>query len=161
VATDQGPHGPFNTEAQVLALPDVEAVYEAAHESNRHGVLREGSEAILLAACADTGADPGEYGARMIRWLADFGPQACQVFADLIRQAAHGKPGPHSVTFDLADGNNTPFVLTEALQLFADTQRLFAHKKDSNSASCNVWAERADEMRAQAVEVMREDHPST
>lgn len=154
---NQALDGPFDTEAQVLALPYVQAVYEAAHESNRHGVLREGAESILLAACADTGVEPGGYEARMIRWLADFGPQTCAVFAALIRRAAYGKPGPRSVTFDLADGNNTPFVLTEALQLFADTQRLFAQEKDSNSASCKVWAQRAVEMRTQAEEAMRED----
>lgn len=83
-----GPYGPFETESQVLALPDVQAVFEAAHASNRHGVMAEGGNALLVSACADAGIEPGEYEARIIRWLADFGPQACAVFADLIRRAA-------------------------------------------------------------------------
>ena len=151
-----GPYGPFDTDAQVLAHPDVEAVYEAAHESNRRGVLREGAEAILLAACTDTGVEPGAYEARMIRWLSDFGPEACEVFAALIRRAAHGKPGPNTVTFDLADGNNTLSVLTAALEAFSEGQRFIAEGELGNP-SREVWAKRADEMRAQAKEVIKED----
>ena len=136
----QGPHGPFESEAQVLALPDVQAVFEAAHASNRHGVLREGSEAILLSACADVGVELGDYDASMARWLADFGPKACAVFAALISRAAHGKPGPHAVTFDLLEGNAL-HVLTGALTAFRAEQGERAAR--SGDPSLRAWADEA------------------
>ncbi|MGH3246520.1 MAG: hypothetical protein ACRDOI_09945 [Trebonia sp.] len=142
------PSGPFDTEDQARTHPAVRAVYDAMRASTRRGEMGDSGEAMILAACDRAGVELGKYDARIVRWLAGFEPQACAVVAGLVARAAHaGTPGPHAVTFDLIDGSETYFVLSEALERFADEQRAKAQFEDA-SASHERWADRADAMRA-------------
>lgn len=88
-------------------------------------------------------------------WLAGFEDSACAVVAVLVARAlAAGKPGSHAVVFDLADGKDTRFVLTEALAEFAIRERDMAEAEGGNP-SRERWADHADAMRAQ-VEAARD-----
>jgi hypothetical protein len=42
---------------------------------------------MLDEACASAGVTAGEYGHRILAWLANYEPQTCVVFADLIIRA--------------------------------------------------------------------------
>jgi hypothetical protein len=116
--------GPYETEDQVLADPAVQSIY-ARMRASREYRMQDGSAALLLAACEQAGVQLGEYDARIVRWLAGFEPQSAAVVAGIITRAGQaGRPGPHSVTFDLAgDDGTTYLVLQTALEDFATWQR--------------------------------------
>jgi hypothetical protein len=85
--------GPFETAREASELPAVRATYDAAHASNRRGVIGERNLAMLLDAVADAGVELGAYDARILRWLAGWEPQTCAVIAGLITRAAAGRDG--------------------------------------------------------------------
>jgi hypothetical protein len=66
-----------------------------------------------------------------------------------------GKPGPHTVAYDMAgdDQGATYFVLTEVLTAFADDQRGKADI-DGGNPSRERWADHADLMRERAEAAM-------
>ena len=89
--------GPFETEDQVRALVEVRAVYDAAHVSNRPGVMTEMNTAMLLGACEGAGVDLGAYDQRILSWFAQWEPQTVAVVADIIRRAAERQRRPAGV----------------------------------------------------------------
>jgi hypothetical protein len=89
------------------------------------------------------------YDRRIMDWLSGFEDSICGAIVGLVARAhAVGKPGPHAVVFDLADGQDTRFVLTEALAEFAIGERYMAADEGGNPPR-ERWAERADAMRDQ------------
>jgi hypothetical protein len=83
--------GPFDTEAQARALPAVQAVYAAARESPRRGVLGEGNHRLLCEALDAAGVDLGGYDHTIALWLAGWEPQTVAVIAGWVGRARGGR----------------------------------------------------------------------
>ena len=83
--------GPFETERQARELPEVRAVYVAAHASTRRGVLAEGSRRLLGQALEAAGVSMGRYDDRIAEWLSGWEPQMCAVVAGWVTRAAAGR----------------------------------------------------------------------
>lgn len=137
--------GPFETERDARA---------AAHaivppESGRPALLAPQNYLLLERACTAAGAGLGAYDRRVLGWLAGFEDSICAVVAGLVARAAQaGKPGRHTVAFDLSDdAGEAYFVLDTALEDFSDTQRGKAGH-ECGSLSHELWADRADMMRS-------------
>ena len=70
-----------------------------------------------------------------------------------VTRAATGKPGPHSVVFDLLADDGTYFVLTETLADWADAQRTKAENEGGNDQR-DQWAHRAEALLAMVETAM-------
>jgi hypothetical protein len=79
--------GPVETEAQARAEPAVQAIYAAARESPRRGVLGEGNHRLLCEALDAAGVDLGSYDHTIALWLAGWEPQTVAVIAGWIGRA--------------------------------------------------------------------------
>ena len=139
-------NGPFETERQARA-----AAHEVVRPEAGWSILHESQNLIVLErACEAAGIELGVYDRRIMEWLTGFEDSACAVVAGLIARAhAAGKPGPHVVVFDMADSQDTQFVLTEALEMFVFEHREIASLRGRSSAR-ERWADRAEAMRDQA-----------
>jgi hypothetical protein len=80
-------HGPFETEDDARMTPAVRAIWETIGTTSRPRLMDELNLRMLDEACVATGIDAGEYGHRILAWLANMEPQTCVVFADLIIRA--------------------------------------------------------------------------
>jgi hypothetical protein len=87
--------GPFETERQVRETPAVRAVHEAFDAAPGVGRMTAPSLAILRGACQDAGVELGEYDARVLAWLAGWGPVECAVIAGLITRARMAGEAAH------------------------------------------------------------------
>ena len=79
---------PFETEAQVRALPAVQAVYEAFDRDPGAGKMRPHNLRMLLDALAEAGVFVGAYDIRIAEWLATWEPQTVAVIAGWVRRAS-------------------------------------------------------------------------
>jgi hypothetical protein len=79
--------GPFQTEAEVSALPAVRAVYAAFDRNPVVGGMQPHNYQMLAAALAVAGVELGAYDDRILRWLAGWEPATCAVIAGLISRA--------------------------------------------------------------------------
>lgn len=80
--------GPFESEAEVRQLPEVQAVYAAFDADPGPGKMAPHSQRMLENALLAAMVSPGAHDARLIRWLAGWGPQTVAVIASWITQAA-------------------------------------------------------------------------
>ena len=76
--------GPFDSEAEVLALPDVRDVYAMFDADPGPGKMAPHNHALLIRACVQGGAELGAYDRRILLWLAGSPPATCAVVAGLI-----------------------------------------------------------------------------
>lgn len=82
--------GPFETEAEVRALPAVRAVYDAfAVPGGERMAL--GNHRMLEDACRAAGVELGAYDERILWWMASWEPHTCAVIAGLISRANGGQ----------------------------------------------------------------------
>jgi hypothetical protein len=68
-------------------LAAVRAVYDVMHAATGPGAGKDECERLLTGACETAGVTLGAYDARIIRWLANWEPETCAVFAGLITRA--------------------------------------------------------------------------
>jgi len=115
--------GPFQTEAEALAHPEVRAIYDAMHATLRRGVGDEENLRLLERACEAVGLTLGGYDRRILRWLAGWEAQMCAVVAGLITRAAG-----HA----LAAGQQA--TILDALEVAADELR----DRAANCGDCNA-----------------------
>ena len=83
-------YGPYETPEQVRQLPAVRAVYDAMRATPQRGAGVAGEEKLILGACGRAGVALGAYDARIVRWLANYEPETCQVVAGLIERPRLG-----------------------------------------------------------------------
>jgi len=79
--------GPFETEAEVLALPAVQAIRAASRAVPFRPVDAHNAR-LITEACDRTGVVLGAYDRRIVAWLAGWEPQTCAVIAGMISRAA-------------------------------------------------------------------------
>ena len=79
--------GPYQTAAEVRAVPLVRDTYAVAHAG---GSMQTENERRLLGACQDAGVALGAYDRRILSWLAGFEPETVQVLLGIIARAAQG-----------------------------------------------------------------------
>jgi hypothetical protein len=79
--------GPYDAEAQAQAEPAVQAVFAAARESARRGVLGEGTRRLLRSALDAAGVDLGAYDRAIVDWLAGYEPATVAVIASWVSRA--------------------------------------------------------------------------
>ena len=84
------PNGPYESEQQ--ARTDVTEVYDQARRSTRRGVLAEANHARLLEACQRADVTLGAFDAKVLAWLANYGPETCAVITGLINRANAAGP---------------------------------------------------------------------
>ena len=149
--------GPYQSEDDAIRDPAVQAIYDAMRRSDTR--MQDGSAAMLLAAVEAAGVTLGAYELRIARWAAGFEPQAAAALAAIITRAGQaGRPGPHTVTFDLAgDDGTTYLVLQAALEDFATWQRGRARPECDNDQH-GAWGARAEAMLA-GVEAAMDGKP--
>jgi hypothetical protein len=123
------PDGPYQTDTQARQRPEVRAIYDAAHEITRRGVLAEGNHRLLEQACTTARVELGAYDRRILAWLAGWEPEVCAVVAGLISRAATAQraPAARAGTRDLTAAQQ--HTILAALDQAAD------HKRDL-AASC-------------------------
>ncbi len=85
--------GPFDTEAEVRALPAVREVYAAFDADPGVGKMTPHIHRMLLDALAAAGVYLGPYDHQIAEWLANWEPQTVAVIAGWVRRAAEGPPG--------------------------------------------------------------------
>jgi len=83
-------NGPYETPEQVRQLPAVRAVYDAMRVTPQRGAGIAECEELVLGACGRAGVILGAYDARIVRWLANWEPETCQVVAALIERPRPG-----------------------------------------------------------------------
>lgn len=106
-------HGPFESDDEVRALPEVAAIYEAYDHGFGTGNLS--GAPLITAACDAAGVAIGAYDARTIEWMGNWEPHTCAVFAGLIRRAhesgkAAGPDGAVTEWGACRRGEAAPFV---------------------------------------------------
>ena len=79
VLADMGA-GPYETRQQARALPQVEAVYQAAR-SGTGPVMGRMSGELVISACIESGVVLGAYDEKIVRLLAAVEPEAAAVLA--------------------------------------------------------------------------------
>jgi len=84
--------GPFETEAEVRALPAVRAVYDAFRAGPGVRKMAPHNARMITDACDDAGVTLGAYDRRIVEWLAGFEPETCAVITGLISRAAEPRP---------------------------------------------------------------------
>ncbi len=78
---------PLKTEDQARRLPAVAAIYAAARESPRRGVMAEESLKFLLGALHDGGVAMGGYDGQIAGWLSQWEPQVVAAVAGWVLRA--------------------------------------------------------------------------
>lgn len=73
-------NGPYETEAEVLSLPDVRAAYSALR-------MQEVNRLALSNALHAAGVNLGSYDLSVLDWLTNWEPQTCAVIAAWITRA--------------------------------------------------------------------------
>jgi hypothetical protein len=79
--------GPFESEAEVRALPAVKAVYAAFDASPGVGKMQPRNQRMLLDALAGAGVYLGAYDHRIAEWLSGWEPQTVAVIAGWVQRA--------------------------------------------------------------------------
>ena len=80
--------GPFGTEAEVRALPEVRAVYAAYRADPGTGQMGSSNHRLLCEALAAAGVELGAYDHRIALWLAGWEPQTVAVVTGWIERAS-------------------------------------------------------------------------
>ncbi len=80
--------GPFESEAEVRALPAVRQVYEAFTADPGAGKMSRHNHRMISDALDAAGVELGQFDYRIARWLAGFEPQTCAVIASWIQRAS-------------------------------------------------------------------------
>jgi hypothetical protein len=88
VAPPSPPPGPFESEAEVRALPAVRQVYAAFRADPGVGRMTPGNLSILLGALAAADVDLGAHDHAIAGWVAGFEPQTVAVIAGWVQRAA-------------------------------------------------------------------------
>lgn len=83
----RGHSGPFDTAADVLALPAVQAAYDAARRHNGPGRRTTLTAAMIDGALNAAGVTLGAHDRRIVAWLAVFGPEEAAVVCGWITRA--------------------------------------------------------------------------
>ena len=73
--------GPYETAAELRALPAVREIYEAMHVSARRGVMAERNHRLLDKACS-AGIELGAHDHRILQWLSGWEPETCAVVCE-------------------------------------------------------------------------------
>jgi hypothetical protein len=79
--------GPFETERQASASPQVCAVYEAFDRNPHVGGMAVDNHKMLCEALTAAGVELGAWDHRILLWLAGYEPSTCAVIAGLISRA--------------------------------------------------------------------------
>jgi serine/threonine-protein kinase RsbW len=87
---------PLDTEQQARDLLYVRVIYAADQASPGNGVISVRGYELLTQACAETGAELGEFDRAVVSWLSGLEPEAVTAIAGIILRA--GAPGPGSHT---------------------------------------------------------------
>jgi hypothetical protein len=88
--TGPGPAGPVDSEAEVRALPAVQAI-RAACRANPARHADADNARMITRACDTAGVALGAYDRRIVAWLAGWEPQTCAVVAAMISRTAAAK----------------------------------------------------------------------
>jgi hypothetical protein len=85
-------YGPFHTEREAAALPEVRAIYDAMHAAGLIGpahreAIRQACSGLITAACERAGVELGAHDHVIVAWLGGFEPQTCAVIAALVSRA--------------------------------------------------------------------------
>ena len=118
-------------------------------------LTRAQNRELLHRALRDAAVETGAYDEVIIGWLAGLEDFTCQVIAGLIARASR-RGMRHPVAFDLGDGHDTQFVLTEALEEWKLSQ-LEKERHEGGNEMRVRWASRADAMVAAIVAAAAED----
>lgn len=80
--------GPFESEAEVRALPEVRQIYAAFDIDPGIGKMIPPNHRLLCEALSAAGVDLGAYDHRIALWLAGWEPQTVMVIASWVQRAS-------------------------------------------------------------------------